>query len=217
MKELFSSQPIEATVILFPLFELLSQNRAFRIIFAESVHPDPIEVHPSRPSSPRPQSPRPPLGSPRTSSAALGSPRARAPSLIMAGRSASMASVVQRSQAQAQLQQNEVRCAAELVSLASYMLAHAGTTSAGVAAGADGVAGAPGRAEAYARLVLDTLEQCVADDGIVRAMCSPPVKTDTVVWLCRQVSALICGLWAILNEALCSDYRFFHLGLRRLH
>jgi hypothetical protein len=85
-----------------------------------------------------------------------------------------MASVVQK--AQAQLHQNEVRCAAELVSLASYVLAHAGTTGAGV-----------GRAEAYARLVLDMLEQCVADEEIMRSMCSPPTKDDNVR-LCRQVS-----------------------------
>lgn len=126
-----------------------------------------------------------------------------------------MASVVSRAQAQAQLQQNEVRCAAELVSLASYMLAHAGTTSAGVSAGGDGVAGAPGRAEAYARLALDTLEQCVADNGIVRAMCSPPVKTDTVVWICRQVSVLSFVFWRLLNATLGSGCRFSHSGQGR--
>lgn len=74
------------------------------------------------------------------------------------------------------------------MSLASYVLAHAGTTSAGAAAG-EGTTAAPGRAEAYAGLVLEILEQCVADEGIVRAMCSPPVKDDVAVWLCRQVSS----------------------------
>ncbi|KAG9096322.1 hypothetical protein FRC06_008768, partial [Ceratobasidium sp. 370] len=178
MKEIFSNQPIEATVILFPLFEFLSQNQAFRALFAQSVHPHPIELHALSPSSSRPQSPRPPLGSPRNSiSTPLGSPRMRPGSLIMVGRSASMASVVQKAQVQvqAQPQQNEVRCAAELVSMASYVLAHAGTTGVG-----------EGRAEAYARLVLDTMQQCVADEEIIRAMCSPPTKDDKAVWICRQ-------------------------------
>jgi hypothetical protein len=102
-----------------------------------------------------------------------------------------MASVVQKAQVHAQLHQN-VRCAPELVSLASYVLAHAGTTSAGAAATGEG-SGAPGRAEAYACLVLDILEQCVADEGVMRAMCSPPVKDDADVWLCRQVSSGLSG------------------------
>ncbi|KAG8708439.1 hypothetical protein FRC08_018888 [Ceratobasidium sp. 394] len=176
MKEIFSNQPIEATVILLPLFEFLSQNQAFRALFAQSVHPDPIEQHALRLSSSRPQSPRPPLGSPRNStSTPLGSPRVRPGSLIMVGRSASMTGVVQKAQAQAQLQQNEVRCAAELMSMASYVLAHAGTTGVGES-----------RAEAYAKLVLDSIQQCVSDEEIIRAMCSPPTKDDKAVWICRQ-------------------------------
>ncbi|KAG8686698.1 hypothetical protein FRC09_013964 [Ceratobasidium sp. 395] len=180
IKEIFCNQPIEAAVILFPLFEFLSQNQAFRALFAQSVHPDPIELHALRPPSSRPQSPRrPSLGSPRHSiSTPLGSPRVRPGSLIMAGRSASMVSVVQKAQAQTQLQQNDVRCAAELMSMASYVLAHAGTT---------GVGG--GRTEAYARLALDTIQQSVSDEEIIRTMCSPPTKDDKEVWICRQVSA----------------------------
>ncbi|CAE6449404.1 unnamed protein product [Rhizoctonia solani] len=173
MKELFSGQPIEASVILFPFFEHISQNRAFRAIFAETIHPDPIESQ-SRPASPRLQTTRPPLGSPKNTGTPLGSPRLRPSSLIMAGRTASIASVVQQSRVDTQLHQN-VRCASELVSLASYILAHAGSTSAGA-----------GREEGYAGLVLDILEQCVADERVVRAMCSPPVADDSTVWLCRQ-------------------------------
>ncbi|KAH7334502.1 hypothetical protein B0J17DRAFT_673643 [Rhizoctonia solani] len=173
MKELFSGQPIEASVILFPFFEHLAQNRAFRAMFAETIHPNPIQSQ-SRPTSPRLQTTRPPLGSPKNTGTPLGSPRLRPSSLIMVGRTASIASMVQQSQANAQLHQN-VRCAPELVSLASYVLAHAGSTSAGA-----------GREEAYAGLVLDILEQCVADEGIMRAMCSPPVADDAPVWLCRQ-------------------------------
>ncbi|QRW12285.1 hypothetical protein RhiLY_11284 [Ceratobasidium sp. AG-Ba] len=181
MKEVFAHQPIEAAVILFPLFEFISQNPTFRLIFAQSVHPEPIELHSSRPSSPRPQSPRPSMGSRRNStSTPLGSPRLRPGSLIMAGRSASMASVVQKAQAQARLQQNEVRCAAELLSMASYVLGHAGTTGAG-----------GGRTEGYARLVLDTIQQCVADEEIVRGLCSPPTKDDKPVWICRQKLPLL--------------------------
>ncbi|QRV97724.1 hypothetical protein RhiJN_25743 [Ceratobasidium sp. AG-Ba] len=181
MKEIFAHQPIEAAVILFPLFEFISQNPAFRLIFAQSVHPEPIELHSSRPASPRLQSPRPSIGSRRNStSTPLGSPRLRPGSLIMAGRSASMASVVQKAQAQARLQQNEVRCAAELLSMASYALAHAGTP---------GVGG--GRTEGYARLVLDTIQQCVADEEIVRGLCSPPTKDDKPVWTCRQKLPLL--------------------------
>ncbi|KEP45809.1 putative MFS-1 domain protein [Rhizoctonia solani 123E] len=127
MKELFSGQPIEASVILFPFFEHISQNRAFRAIFAETIHPDPIKSH-----------------------------------------------VVQQSKPDTQLHQN-IRCASEFVSLASYILAHAGSTSAGA-----------GREEGYAGLVLDILERCVADEGILRAMCSPPVAGDSIIWLCRQ-------------------------------
>ncbi|KAJ1301484.1 hypothetical protein OPQ81_008741 [Rhizoctonia solani] len=173
MKELFSGQPIEASVILLPFFEHLSQNRAFRAIFSETIHPNPIKSQ-SRPTSPRLQTTRPPLGSPKNTGTPLGSPRLRPSSLIMAGRTASIASVVQTARIDTQLHQN-VRCAPELISLASYILAHAGSTSAGA-----------GREEAYAGLVLDILEQCVADEGIVRAMCSPPAADDTVVWLCRQ-------------------------------
>ncbi|CAE7224915.1 unnamed protein product [Rhizoctonia solani] len=171
MKELFSGQPIEASVILFPFFEYISQNRAFRALFAETVHPDPIQSQ-SRPTSPRLQTTRPPLGSPKNTGTPVGSPRLRPSSLIMAGRTASIASVVQQPQADT-LHQN-VRCASELISLASYILAHAGSTSAGA-----------GREEGYAGLVLDILEQCVADEGILRAMCSPSV-VDSIVWLCRQ-------------------------------
>ncbi|KAG8731690.1 hypothetical protein FRC12_019617 [Ceratobasidium sp. 428] len=182
MKEIFCNQPIEAAVILFPLFEFLSQNQAFRALFAQSVHPDPIELHALRPPSSRPQSPRrPSLGSPRHSiSTPLGSPRVRPGSLIMAGRSASMVSVVQKAQAQTQLQQNDVQCAAELMSMASYVLAHAGTT---------GVGG--GRTEAYARLALDTIQQSVSDEEIIRTMCSPPTKDDKEVWICRQKLPLL--------------------------
>ncbi|CAE6407534.1 unnamed protein product [Rhizoctonia solani] len=173
MKELFSGQPIEASVILFPFFEHISQNRAFRAIFAETIHPDPIKSQ-SRPTSPRLQTTRPPLGSPKNTGTPLGSPRLRPASLIMAGRTASIASVVQQSKPDTQLHQN-IRCASEFVSLASYILAHAGSTSAGA-----------GREEGYAGLVLDILERCVADEGILRAMCSPPVAGDSIIWLCRQ-------------------------------
>jgi hypothetical protein len=171
---LFSGQPIEVSVVLFPFFEHLSQNRAFRAMLAETIHPDPIKSQ-SRPTSPRLQTTRPPLGSPKNTGTPLGSPRLRPSSLIMAGRTASMASVVQKAHANAQLHQN-VQCVPELISLASYVLAHAGSTSAGA-----------GREEAYAGLVLDILDQCVADEGIIRAMCSPPADGDTAVWLCRQV------------------------------
>ncbi|CUA69263.1 UPF0588 membrane protein [Rhizoctonia solani] len=173
MKELFSGQPIEASVILFPFFELFSQSQAFRAIFAETIHPDPVKSQ-SRPTSPRLQTTRPPLGSPRNTGTPLGSPRLRPSSLIMAGRTASIASVVQLSRPDIQLHQN-VQCASELVSLASYILAHAGSTSAGA-----------GREEGYAGLVLDILEQWAADEGVVRAMCSPPVADNSTVWLCRQ-------------------------------
>ncbi|KAL5639121.1 hypothetical protein ACGC1H_006594 [Rhizoctonia solani] len=173
MKELFSGQPIEASVILFPFFEHISQNRAFRAIFAETIHPDPVKSQ-SRPTSPRLQTTRPPLGSPKNTGTPLGSPRLRPSSLIMAGRTASIASMVQQPQPNTQLHQN-VRCASEFVSLASYILAHAGSTSAGA-----------GREEGYAGLVLDILERCVADEGILRAMCSSPVTGDLTIWLCRQ-------------------------------
>ncbi|CAE6470466.1 unnamed protein product [Rhizoctonia solani] len=173
MKELFSGQPIEASVILFPFFEYLSQNRAFRAMFAETTHSNPIQSQ-SRPTSPRLQATRPPLGSPKNTGTPLGSPRLRPSSLIMAGRTASIASVVQQAQADTKLHQN-VQCTPELISLASYILAHAGSTSDGA-----------GREEAYAGLALDILEQCVADEDIMRASCSPPVVGDTTVWLCRQ-------------------------------
>ncbi|ELU38665.1 MFS_1 domain-containing protein [Rhizoctonia solani AG-1 IA] len=174
MKELFAGQPIEASVVLFPFFEYMSRNRVFRAMLAETIHPDPIKSQ-SRPTSPRLQTTRPPLGSPKNTGTPLGSPRLRPSSLIMAGRTASMASIVQKAHANAQLHQN-VRCVPEFVSLASYILAHAGSTSSGA-----------GREEAYAGLILDILEQCVADEGIMRAMCSPPTEGDSAVWLCRQV------------------------------
>ncbi|KAF8756041.1 O-Glycosyl hydrolase family 30 [Rhizoctonia solani] len=177
MKELFAGQPIEASVVLFPFFEYMSRNRVFRAMLAETIHPDPIKSQ-SRPTSPRLQTTRPPLGSPKNTGTPLGSPRSRPSSLIMAGRTASMASIVQKAHANAQLHQN-VRCVPEFVSLASYILAHAGSTSSGA-----------GREEAYAGLILDILEQCVADEGIMRAMCSPPTEGDSAVWLCRQMLKL---------------------------
>ncbi|KAF8711829.1 O-Glycosyl hydrolase family 30, partial [Rhizoctonia solani] len=177
MKELFAGQPIEASVVLFPFFEYMSRNRVFRAMLAETIHPDPIKSQ-SRPTSPRLQTTRPPLGSPKNTGTPLGSPRLRPSSLIMAGRTASMASIVQKAHANAQLHQN-VRCVPEFVSLASYILAHAGSTSSGA-----------GREEAYAGLILDILEQCVADEGIMRAICSPPTEGDSAVWLCRQMLKL---------------------------
>lgn len=159
-------------------------------MFAETIHPDPIESQSSRPSSPKLQATRSSSGTPRNAGTSLGSPRARPSSLIMAGRSSSIASVMQKAQTQVQFHQN-ICCAPELVSLASYVLAHAGTATAGAAEVDTRAGGGVGRAEAYACLVLDILGQCVADGDIMRAMCSPPVKGGVVVWLCRQVSFVL--------------------------
>ncbi|KAF8514489.1 hypothetical protein JB92DRAFT_133643 [Gautieria morchelliformis] len=115
-RELFKNQPIEAAIVLLPVYDLLHYNSVFRDIFRRSLAP-PVD---------------------------------------------SAATV-----------RSETSYSHALLSLSSYLLTHASSTSSP-------------RALAYAHLALTTLLVVVGDDVIMSALCQPPPPGYPEVRLCRQ-------------------------------
>jgi hypothetical protein len=93
-----------------------------------------------------------------------------------------------------------------LLSLSSYLLTHASSTSSS-------------RALAYAHLALTTLLVVVEDDDIVSALCQPPPPGYPEVRLCRQVCSMSlagqCVYIKISNELFKREHLTFHFHRRR--